>query len=263
MRPRIDIVIPVEGTSAQLDRTVALVEKHTINYNLHVLIEPDLNVCEARQRAMDEVVRGRYMCILDYDSEMIDDRWLDTLYLGCQRDGIVASFLGEWWGTDEPHDCMGSRKSGIVASGPAACMFLDTERIPSDVKWNPHIGLRNGWLGGDMDEREYCVNLWLKGLKFWKEPDVMFHHTGGRKTMTDFTDTDRCKTATVMMELINIKANVAPDDMGWFKDIKYVRSRQHDHNTFAPGANLRQCYHDIIRRHGLTKHEPFVRAGIV
>ena len=79
-RPEIELVIPVQRDSEQLQKTIASIEKYTAGYKLHIVKEPNLNVSDARQLAMDQVVRGDLVCFLDDDSEMIHAEWLDQMY---------------------------------------------------------------------------------------------------------------------------------------------------------------------------------------
>jgi glycosyltransferase involved in cell wall biosynthesis len=248
----IDIVIPVEAWSSQLDRTIECLERHTTNYMLHVEVAPDLNVAEARQKAMDNL-SGRYLCFLDYDSEMIEDDWLGRLFarLESSEPHIAGIFPGEWWGEDEQKDCMHVKTFSEIDYGPAACMLLDRERIPAGIKWNGDIGLRNGYLGGDMEELHYCVQFRKHGMRFLKDPSILFHHTGGRTTMAAFTKSDRCRTVHTMIELVNVWLNTAPDDADWFRGLRYVRAESGDHNRFAPGGTVQLCYGELVKRHGL------------
>ena len=100
-RPEIDLVIPVQADSEQLARSVALLEKHTENFRLHVVREPDLNVSEARQKALDEIVKSRFVCFLDDDSEMLHPGWLDAMCATMLRRPDAGAVFGRWLsGTD-------------------------------------------------------------------------------------------------------------------------------------------------------------------
>lgn len=263
----IDLILPAERDSVQLQKTVTSVEKYTTcDYKLQVVIEPGLNVSEARQSAM-ETTNGQYICFIDYDSEMIHSGWLTEMLKVLEgREDAGAVFAGEWWGTEpEVAICSSPNQSACieVARGPAACMLLDKTRIPEGLKWDVNIGLRNGWLGGDFEEVEYCKQLIYQGLKLYRATNTLFHHTGGKSTMSAFTYTDRFKTVNIMNLLLEYKYAKAPEDDDWFKGLKYVRASSADDCMLAGGSNLRECYKDVIARNGLGYIKSFNRMGIV
>lgn len=264
-RPEIDLIIPVEKTSAQLDKTLGLIEQYTKNFNLILVNEPDLNVSEARQKAMDEMAKNRVICFLDYDSEMIHPEWLDAMYETLQRrEDAGAVFAGEWWGTEEEIIIDTSKYQEFeTPKGPAACMMLDLDRIPESVQWDVNIGLRNGWLGGDFEEVEYQKQLERAGLKLYQCFGAVFHHTGGRTSMRRFAQSDRHKTVRIMRLLIEYKYGKAPEDDDYFKDLKYIKADPNDDNKMALNGDLRECYVEVIRKNGLRHVQSFRKLGLV
>jgi len=285
-RPEIEIVIPVQRESAQLDLCLRLLVEHTRNFKLSVVEEPGLNVSEARQMALDEIVTRDLVCFLDDDSEMIMDGWLDMMHrvLFEQKDA-GAVFCGEWWGTDDPpainptadapaHNHLyrlfnaavfpgGCEPFVEVEKGPAACMLIDRRRIPPGLRWNADIGLRSGWLGGDFEEVEYCQRLRVAGLRLYRATRTLFHHTGGKRTMKDFVFTDRFKTVNIMQLLLRYRAEKAPEDEDWFKGLQYVKARDDDDLMLEPGQSLRTCYRDVVCRNGLQYVRAFNKMGLV
>lgn len=264
MRPTIEIVIPVQGDSEQLSRAIALIEKHTTNYRLHIVKEPSLNVSEARQKAMDEIVKGDLVCFLDDDSEMIMDGWLDEMFLTLDaKPDAGAVFGGEWWGTQDATPICPVVGDVPISYGPAACMLIDRRRIPAGVMWDTNIGLRSGWLGGDFEEVEYCFNLRHHGLNLYRATKTLFHHTGGRTTLDDWCKTDRQKAIIIMKLLLDYKYAKAPEDRDWFKGLQYVKADPANDCMLAPGSSLRECYREVIRRNGLEKFKRFQRMGLI
>ncbi len=264
-RPEIDLIIPVEKSSAQLDRTVRLIEQYTENYNLILVNEPDLNVSEARQKAMDELAENTVICFLDSDSEMVHPEWLDAMYETLQRKKDAgAVFAGEWWGTESEVIIDTSKyKEFETPKGPAACMMMDRTRIPESVHWDINIGLRNGWLGGDFEEVDYEKRLELAGLKLYQCFGAVFHHTGGRTSLRQFTKSDRHKTVRVMRLLLEYKYGKAPEDDDYFKDLKYIKADPNNDNKMALNGNLRDCYAEVIRKNGLRHVQGFRKMGLV
>jgi hypothetical protein len=235
----LDIVIPIQRESAQLDKAIDALEKYTDNYNLILLKDSTVNVSDARQKALDEVVKSRYVCFLDDDSEMMHKGWLDNmLSMLKEKKDAGAVFACEKWGEEDIYTMGGG---GQVEYGPAACMLIDRERIPEDVRWDSTIGLNNGWLGGDFEEVDYCYQLRHKGLKLYRCGDASFHHTGGRTTLKKFRGTDRQKTVATMSILLNYKYVKAPEDKDWFDGLKYIKANVNDDNMLA-GGSLRECY---------------------
>lgn len=284
-RPEIQIIIPVQRQSEQLERTLANLHQHTGNFVLTVVEEPDLNVSEARQKAMDVLATHDLVCFLDDDSEMMMDGWLDLMYavLREQRDA-GAVFGGEWWGTDvapvinptetaPAHNHLyrlfnttvfpgGCEPYVEVEYGPAACMLMDRRRIPASVRWDQQIGLRSGWLGGDFEEVDYCYQLRASGRKLYRATRTLFHHTGGKTTLDAFRFTDRFKTVNIMRLMLATKYEKAPQDGDWFKGLRYVKASTQDDCMLAPGATLRECYHEVVKRNGLGRIPSFKRMGI-
>jgi len=282
-RPVIEVVIPVQRWTAQLDTAVAALEAHTDRFLLSVVEEPDLNVSEARQKALEEIVTHDLVCFLDDDSEMIQSGWLDALYRVMEeQEDAGAVFAGEWWGTDDRPTMKdgGGGKPAIdhkrrvwtgqgepfteVDYGPAACMLLDRRRLPAGLSWDSSIGLRSGWLGGDFEEVDYCYRLSkLHGLRLYRATRTLFHHTGGKLTHRDFVHTDRFRTANVMKLLLNYKYAKAPYDEDWFRGLKYVPARDDDDCLLAPGHSLREAYYSVIKRNGLGHVRSLRRMGLV
>jgi len=262
-RPEIDLVIPVEAESKQLEVTVESIQKYTSGYRLHIVKEPALNVSEARQKAMDEVVKGDFICFLDYDSEMIQQGWLDNMYESLlSKPDAGAVYGGEWWGTEEPPEIVTSAGDHAIEYGPAACMLMDRTRIPAEVKWDPNIGLRNGWLGGDFEEVDFAFQLAHRGLQLYRSTATLFHHTGGRTSFGCFRLTDRQRTVVIMEYLIRMKYIKAPKDVDYFKGLKYVKAVDTDDTKLAKGANLRECYHNIVVKNGLQNRHFIKQMGL-
>jgi hypothetical protein len=263
-REEIDLVIPVQGDSEQLKRTVDLIDRHTDNYKLHVVVEPSLNVSEARQLAMNEVTKNSIICFLDYDSEMIHDGWLDAMYKTLSNNPEAgAVFANENWGNEEVPPEYRRPFDHEIKYGPAACMMLEKARIPSNIIWDPTMALMNGWLGGDFEEVEYCYQLVRNNLKLIRCADATFHHTGGRTSMENFRKSDRQRTVRVMDILLKYKFAKAPGDDDYFKALNYVRAHPHDDNMLHPNANLRDCYYNVIKDNGLSHVRSFQRLGLV
>ena len=267
-RPDIDIVVPVQGDSAQLERTLDLLHRHTRGFRLHVVKEPGLNVSEAREKAMREVVKGDLVCFIDDDSEMIMDGWLDEMHrVMAANPEAGAVFAGEVWGTEtKPIGDPGLLPVDAVEVeyGPAACMLLDRRRLPPGLVWDANIGLRSGWLGGDFEEVDYCLKLSrLHGLRLLRAPRAVFRHTGGKTTLREFMRTDRYKTVTAMKLLLDYKYAKAPHDGDWFKGLRYVKACGQDDCMLGPGATLRDCYRDVILRNGLAYVRNFRHWGLV
>lgn len=260
-RPTIDVVIPAQRETEGLERTIRSLEGTATNYNLVTVIDPTINVSEARQKAFDSLTASQYVCYLDDDIELIQHGWLDQLYSMIQGDMVAATFGGEWWGT-EPYQ-RGAVQSGEVYAGPAACMLIDRKRIPPDVVWDQHIGLRSGWLGGDFEEVDFCAALNRYHFRLLQTSNVVFHHMGNKTTLRDFMDTDRYIATRVMGDLIRRKHMKGGGDPDFFKSLQYVKASETDEHMLAPGANLRTCYKDVIRQAGLSGNERFQKWGLV
>lgn len=262
MRPEIDLIIPVQRRTEQLDRAVSLIEKHTKRFRLCIVEEPGLNVSEARQKAMDEVARSRLVCFLDDDSEILHSGWLDAMAKTlAEHPDAGAVFSGEWWGTDRRVEIAPVAGDTQVAYGPAACMLIDRERVKR-IQWDRHIGLRSGWLGGDFEEVDYCYRIRRAGMNLYRCTSALFHHTGGRTTLRAFGSTDRQKTVCVMRQLLDLKYHIAPDNDDWFKGLKYVPADPDNDLMLGPGGTLRECYRDVIVRNGLSHIRGFVKLGL-
>lgn len=263
MRPVVDIVIPIQKHTEQLDKVVELLEANTEHFRLHLVNEPSLNVSDARQKALDELVEGHLVCFLDDDSEMIQPGWLEPMIKTLQaREDAGAVFGGEWWGT-EPQVELAPGEDVEIEYGPAACMLLDRRRIPSDVIWDGEIGLRSGWLGGDFEEVDYCYQLRHAGLRLYRSTGSVFHHTGGKTTLIDFLKTDRHKTTRIMTTLLAYKYAKAPEDKDFFKGLKYVKAHDNNDCMLAPDQSLRDCYRKVIHKNGLQYIRSFNRLGLV
>ncbi len=263
-RPNIDIVIPVQRESSRLEQVVSLLKQNTTGFRLHIVKEPGLNVSEARQKAMDEVVKNDLVCFIDDDSEMVTPGWLDEMYQALAANKQAGAVFGaEVWGTEKA-PIQNSRQLEEVEYGPAACMLLDRRRLPANMAWDANIGLKSGWLGGDFEEVDYCMRLSrVHGMKLLRAPKAVFHHTGGKTTMRDFMRTDRFKTVNVMKMLLDYKYAKAPDDDDWFHGLKYIKASTRDDCMLGPGVTLRDCYREVIRRNGLTHVRSFRKWGLV
>jgi hypothetical protein len=263
----IEVVIPVQRDSAQLERTVRAFELSDTGCNLRVLVDPEVNVSEARQRAMDEC-KADMICFLDDDAEMIHKGWLASMLAVMEQTpdaGVV--FAQEWRGTDpepaRPGACADGEPKTYVGAGAAACMLIDRRKVPAGVKWDANIGLRNGWLGGDFEEVDYCTRLWQAGVQSYLARNAVFHHTGGKTTSEAWSKTDRAKTVNIMSQLVTYRARLGPDNPDWFRGLKYVKADPADDTMLAPGSSLRDCYHDIIVRNNLGHVQSFRNVGLI
>jgi glycosyltransferase involved in cell wall biosynthesis len=263
----IQVTIPVQKQTRLLEECLASVRKYTrLPHEIKVLERPDLNVAEARQVALNESDHD-YVVFLDDDSVITDPNWLEAM-VGAVRDDTVCTFGRELWGSDEcplglPHEyAPKGEDTPTLEFGPAACMLVVRDRVPKDVKWDPYIGLNNGWLGGDLEEVDFCFKLREAGLKL-READTVFHHTGGKTRFWDHRKTDRYKTMITMMRLLRYKYTTSPQDGDWFKGFQYVKASATDDNMLAEGSNLRDCYKDVIARNGLSNKKFFIKHGLV
>jgi len=248
-----EIVIPVECESAELSDVLATIEQTAPGVPLRVLIRPDLNVSECRQLAMDTTTAER-VCFLDYDSHMIVPGWLEEMTAVADESGAGVVFAEERWGSEDGvimHDPSNKRIVDVLY-GPAACMLLDMKQVKS-ARWNADIGLRNGWLGPDMEEVEYTTRCLSSGLKVVRAQHTWFHHRGGRTTMADFARTDRCAVIRLMRHLLDRRWKNAPGDPDWFKGLGAVRADDTGLN-FAPGVDnpLGRIFGPVLARHGMT-----------
>ena len=269
-RPSIQLVIPVEKTSDQLDITMDKLHQHTSNFTIHVDVDPSINVAEARSRAMKQFKDSEFICFLDYDSEMIDPNWLDILYESLINKNATAVCPTELWGSSE--EDMSKYLSYLpferdidyeIPFGPAACMLFNMGKIPSSVEWDYNIGLRNGWLGGDFEEVDYCYKIQRAGGTIFRCVGTCFKHTGGKDNFTSYGGTDRGKTACLMAIMLDYKYRKAPDDDDFFKGLKYVRADPNNDLMLAPGESLRDCYYDVIMKTGMDKVPSIKKKGLI
>lgn len=261
----IEIIIPVEKYSDQLDRTVASVEATVPNLNLKIMHEPSLNVAECRELAIQES-KSQYLCFLDYDSVMIMPGWLDAmLKLLLEKPDAGAVFIQEWWGSESFGTTLHDRATtGIeqVRYGPSACMLIDKSRIPDTVHWDPYIGLTNGWLGGDAEEVAWQYELkYQTGCNFYRLNEWYFHHEGGKKFIADYLKTDRQKTCTAMCLLLRYKYNKCPQDKDFFKQLHYLKASITD-DTMLAGGSVRECFKDVVANNGLQNRLSLKKRGL-
>jgi len=265
MHDDVEIVIPVQHESAQLERSLGMVEKTASGVPVRVMVEPKLNVSECRQMATDKC-RARYVCFLDHDSEMVMPGWLDGMLEVIRRaPDAAAVYAGEWWGTELPPEIVvpdPQRPWQEVSYGPAACMLVDTGRI-GDVRWDTQMGLRNGWLGPDFEEVQYAYDLRAAGRKLYRAQRTLFHHVE-RTTNDAFAATDRAQVIAVIRNLLEYRWAKAPEDREFFKGLVPVRARADDDKMFAPRAvnPLRTIFRPVLLRNGLQNRPSFVRRGI-
>jgi len=264
----IDIVIPVHKDCAQLDTTLKLLEQYKNKAETRLtLIREGTNVSEARQIAMNDKSLSDMICFLDYDSEMCMDGWLDEMIATMsEHDDAGAVFSGEWWGREAPPEMVPVDGDRVVQPGngtPAACMLIDRSKLDPEYHiWDQNIGLRNGWLGGDFEEVDFCYRLEHKGLELYTSTRSLFHHTGGKGTYADFSNTDRRISTTVMRVLLRYKHDLAPDDEDYFKDMKYVKADANDDDKLAVGSSFRDAYRDVFVSAGLAGHPMAARLGL-
>lgn len=267
---KIDLVIPVQHATHQLEEAVNALEQFSndVETELYVIERADLNVSEARQLVLDDDSYSNYICYLDDDSIMIDDHWLDKMVKvleECPDAGAV--FGGEWWGDEQRPKIVdiGGQELPTPGNGmtPAACMLVDKTRLGDHCFWDQDIGLRNGWLGGDFEEVDFCHRLQYDGLKLYQASGTQFHHTGGKSTLRAFQRTDRCVCTHVMQFLLNKKWIKWPEREGFFKDLHYVKADPHDDCMLAADESLRKAYKDVLRRNCLHEHPMIRRLSLV
>ena len=121
------------------------------------------------------------------------------------------------------HDPSSATPWQEVAFGPAACMLLDREKVASNVKWCTHLGLANGWLGGDFEEVEYARRLVSSGKKLYRATRTLFHHRGGRTTHEAFDQTDRCAVIGVIKFLLKCQESSGYQGDDWWSPLKCWR----------------------------------------
>jgi hypothetical protein len=258
-RPTIDLVIPIQHETPLLEQCVKALEANTLNYKLHIIKEPDLNVGEARQQALNTLVLGRFVCFLDDDS-IVQQGWLEPLVeaLMTVPQNAVA-FAEEQWGNDYVLNTY--KEVQPVPYGPAACMLIDRDKIPISIRWNRYMGLRTGWLGGDFEEVEYVAQIQQHGLKCVGVHGSKFVHTD-RTTMEEFRQTDRARTCSIMKLLIAHKFNIQADE-DFFKHLKYVPASSHNDRMLAPGHTLKECFYGVLKANNLLHFPVFQRMSLV
>lgn len=239
-----DLVIPIQKETELLDSCVQSIEKYTTNYNLHICKDPQLNVGECRQNALNSLKLGQYVCFLDDDSLLLHTGWLDALVTALQLNQKAAvAFAEEQWGEGQVLNIYNGTE--VIGYGPAACMLLDRDRIPISVKWDKYMGLKTGWLGGDFEEVDYVRQIQSKGLQCLGVHGSRFQHTD-RTTLTDFNLTDRHQTCSIMKWLINHKFMTNPNNVDYFKQLHYVKAQEDNDRMLAPGHTLKECFRDVI-----------------
>lgn len=264
----IDLVIPVQQATKQLETTVNLLNKYknSVPTRLHILERSDINVSEARQQVLDDPSYGPYICYLDDDSEMVMDHWLDDMVsIMLAHDDAGAVFAAEQWGMENPPQLVekadGFRVSVGSGGTPAACMLIDKRKLPSYCRWDQYIGLRNSWLGGDYEEVDFSYRLQRAGLALYKTGSTYFRHTGGKTYRQAFRATDRAKCVSTMSFLLQYRWMLPHIDDEYFKGLKYVKADPNNDCMLAPGYTLRECYHDLMVKHNLTKKKWTIERG--
>ena len=256
----LDIVIPVQYESSLLETCVASIEETTTDYKLHVFKDSGLNVGEARQAAMDTLNLGKYVCFLDDDSVLQVQGWAEKLMLALDQNkqAVVAFGEEDWEGEGY---CMDYHHIREVRFGPAACMMIDTTKIPDGFKWDPYIGLRSGWLGGDFEEVDYVYRLKELGLHSIGVPGTRFLHTD-RPSLEDFRKTDRAKTCTIMHALIRCRL-LDPERPDFFRKLEYVKANPNNDRMLAPGQTLKKCFNGVILDNHMESFPMFKKQGLV
>jgi len=261
-RPEIELVIPIQYETPKLEKTVKLLEQNTKNYKLTIVKAPDLNVSEARASVMKH--DSDLICFLDDDSELITPDWLDKMYDVLQVNHNAAVVFGNEWWDEEPCPKVTGQKiisprgypiepMKEVPYGPAACMLIDKTKLKPEVQWDKYIGLRSGWLGGDMEEVDYCFKInQLTCSTLVVALNAVFHHTGGKGTFKNFWSTDRSKSAHLMKHLIQRKyGTMHTNDNEFFKSLKYIKARDDNDLYVASGQKLKDAYYDLLKEHGM------------
>jgi hypothetical protein len=258
-RPTIDLVIPIQRETALLEKSVEAIQKYTTNFKLHICRDPDLNVSEARQQALNILPLGQYVCFMDDDTLVQQPDWLDNMVKGLQNNPNAAiAFAEEQWG-DTDHIVNIYEEGQPVKYGPAACMLIDRNRIPISVRWDRYMGLKTGWLGGDFEEVDYCLQVWNKGLQCIGIHSSRFKHMD-RTTMEDFRTTDRARTCAIMKFLLYHKHATCPDNSEYFRKLRYVQARAGNDRMLAPGATLKECFSGVIIDNNIS-HFPYVQTN--
>lgn len=253
----LNIIIPIQEETWKLEECVNSVEKYTSNFTLTIHKAPDLNVAQARQQALDEN-KERYVCFLDDDSRVLHTGWSENL-INALDDTNVVSFAGETWG--EYGELSRYEKVTPVHYGPAACMMVDTTKLPVGYAWDKYIGLSSGWLGGDYEEYDYIQRLPDYGLQAVGVPDTQFLHVD-RVPLDVFRNTDRFKTGWIMDTLISYR-NSTCKDPEFFKKLEYVRADPNNDLMLASGKSLKDCFSSIIKDNGLGHLSMWTKLGIL
>lgn len=261
----ITIALPIEQHSRQLDITLQKLQLTKAPYQLDIELDSTINVAEARQKLMDRC-KTQYICFIDFDTEIIEADWLEKCLQTMQRTGAWAVFPHEIWGTSglivgRKYDPQPMDQDYPIQFGPAACMLVDVMKC-QQLKWDTRIGLRNGWLGGDVEEVDYCRRIYKAGGVIYRCHGTAFHHTGGKTDMNKYCGTDRGKTAAIMLQLLDYKYRLCPDNEDFFKALQYIKAKD-TNDLMAETGHLRECYHDVIVANGLTKDAGFRQRGLV
>lgn len=266
MRPEIPIVIPVQRDTRELQAVCASISAHTKNYRQIIEVEPNLNVSECRQGAMNRL-SDRYICFMDDDAHQISDGWLDEMFDVISRapDAVVV-YAGEKWGSDPDPEMIDP--DGIpwerVSFGPAACMLIDTKRITESVKWCVPLGLSNGWLGGDFEEVDYAMQINASGGKLYRATRTLFSHQGGKTSAEAFHKTDRSSVIGIIEMLLMLRRK-GFSDSDWWSELRRVPASPTDDCMFHPSVvnPLRTIFRDTVLRNGLERFPVFRHAGII
>lgn len=256
----ITLCLPYEKETKQLEKTVELINQTEGKFKLKLYKNPTINVSEARQIMMFNC-ETRYICFLDYDSEMIDPTWLNKIKFTMDKKDAAAVFPLERWGTSE-NLTQNYTIDRQVSYGPAACMLLDMDKV-AGLKWDRKIGLRNGWLGGDFEEVDFCFRIQRAGHKLFRCASTHFNHTGGKTTLKDFVKTDRAVSVRVMRLLLDYKYAKEPENEDFFRGLQYVKAAPDNDCTLGAGQSFRKCYSEVIKRNGLDYIKSFNKLGLV
>jgi hypothetical protein len=268
MRPQIEIVIPAEAETAELEQVCRAIAAHTERYRLHLIIRPDLNVSEARQLAMDSLP-GRLICFMDSDAHQLFDGWLDEMhFVLASAPGAGAVYAGERWGSEPSPRVVTAdplRPWQEVPYGPAACMLIDPARISGAIRWTVPLGLANGWLGGDFEEVEYATQLRASGLRLYRATNTLFHHCGGRSTHKAFGATDRCQVINAIRNLLAYQEEKGIPSSEFWRALKRVPCAPGDDLSFHPSvvSPLRTIFRDVVLANHLSYAPIFRRLGII
>ena len=256
----LDIIIPIQTESVLLDECVASIEKYTTDYRLHVYKDASINVSEARQAAMDTLELGRYICFLDDDSRLVHSGW-DTALIDAttKDDKIVISYAEEDWG--EFGVLQKYRGVQHAKYGPAACMLIDTAKLPIGHRWCKYIGLNTGWLGGDFEEVEYVYRLKHHDLVAVGTDKARFLHVD-RPSIEDFRLTDRAMTCRIMKALIELADSPAGYNTDFFRKLHYVKADPNNDRMLANGQTLKDAFYDVLIDNNLSHFPMFKRWGL-